>query len=91
GFRFSYDMNLPVGQRILAMSLNGVPIRDDQKYRVAISDFLSTGGDLFSVFVSGTDAAIGPQDIDAMIAWLSRGGLTALPKLDRVENRTATQ
>jgi len=91
GFRFSYDMNLPVGQRILAMSLNGVPIRDDQKYRVAISDFLSTGGDLFSVFVSGTDAAIGPQDIDAMIAWLSRGGVTALPKLDRVENRTATQ
>jgi 5'-nucleotidase len=87
GFRFAYDMSRPEGQRVLAMTLHGAPLRDDQPYRVAISDFLSNGGDLFAAFTKGTNATTSGLDIDALIAWLSRGGVTALPALDRVENK----
>ncbi len=88
GFRFSYDMNRPVGQRIVATTLNGAAIEDNATYRVAMSEFLSNGGDLFDTFKSGTDKAVGPVDIDALIAWLSKGGPTPLPALDRVINLT---
>jgi hypothetical protein len=53
-----------------------------------ISDFLSNGGDAFSVFKEGTNAAVGDIDLEALASYLSRAGITALPALDRLENRT---
>lgn len=91
GFRFGYDLSKPVGQRIVFMSLNGVPIAEDKTYRVAVSDFLSNGGDLFSGFVQGFAPSVGPTDLEAFIAYISRPGTTPLPKLDRVENLTPAQ
>lgn len=88
GFRFGFDLSRPVGQRLLFATLNGAPIIDDKTYRVTVSDFLSNGGDAFSVFREGTGPTVGPTDIDALIAWLSRDGTTALPLIDRIENRT---
>jgi 5'-nucleotidase len=88
GFRFSYDMSKPEGQRILAMSLNGVPLAEDGRYRVAMNSFLASGGDKFSVFKDGTEAVTGPLDIDALIGWLSGDAPRALPALDRVTNLT---
>ncbi|MGC1470818.1 MAG: bifunctional metallophosphatase/5'-nucleotidase [Sphingorhabdus sp.] len=88
GFRFGYDLSRPIGQRVLFATLNGVPLDISAPYRVTVSDFLSNGGDGFSVFKDGTNAAVGPTDLEAFMAWLSRGGVTALPALDRVENKT---
>ena len=88
GFRFGFDLSRPVGQRVLFATLNGAPLDDAASYRVTVSDFLSNGGDAFSLFKEGTAPAVGPTDLEALIAWLSRGGVTALPTLDRVENRT---
>ena len=88
GFRFGYDLSKPVGQRVIFASLNGVAIEDDKPYRVAVSDFLSNGGDLFAGFVSGTNATVGPTDLEAFIAYVGRPGITVLPTLDRIENLT---
>ncbi|MGL5836910.1 MAG: bifunctional metallophosphatase/5'-nucleotidase [Sphingorhabdus sp.] len=88
GFRFGYDLSRPVGQRLIFATLNGVPLEDNRSYRVTVSDFLSSGGDGFSVLKEGTDPAVGPIDIEALVTWLSRGGITALPKTDRIDNRT---
>lgn len=88
GFRFGYDLSRPIGQRVVFATLNGVPLDISAPYRVTVSDFLSNGGDGFSVFKDGTNAAVGPTDLEAFMAWLSRGGVTALPTLDRVENKT---
>ena len=88
GFRFGYDLSRPIGQRVVFATLNGVALDKDAAYRVTVSDFLSNGGDGFSVFKDGTNAAVGPTDLEAFMAWLSRGGVTALPTLDRVENKT---
>lgn len=88
GFRFGYDLSKPMGQRVLYASLNGVPLMDEKPYRVTVSDFLSNGGDLFSGFVKGTNASVGPTDLEAFIAYISKGGTTPLSTLDRVENKT---
>jgi 5'-nucleotidase len=88
GFRFGYDLSRPVGSRVLFATLNGAPLLDAQSYRVAVSDFLSNGGDLFPAFKDGTDAVVGPLDIEALITHLSAAGGAKLPVLDRVENNT---
>jgi 5'-nucleotidase len=87
GFRFGYDLSKPAGQRILFATLNGAPLEDTKTYRVAISDFLSNGGDGFSVFPAGTNPVVGDVDLDALVAFLARAKVTALPVLDRVENK----
>ena len=88
GFRFGYDLSKPVGQRVNFATLNGVPIDDAKLYRVAVSDFLSNGGDLFAGFVKGTNPTVGPTDLEAFIAYVGRPDVTALPALDRIENLT---
>ena len=88
GFRFGYDLSKPAGQRVNFATLNGVPIDDAKLYRVAVSDFLSNGGDLFAGFVKGTDPTVGPTDLEAFIAYVGRPGVTALPALDRIETLT---
>lgn len=88
GFRFGFDLSRPIGQRIVFATLKGVPLDDNQTYRVTVSDFLSNGGDGFSLFKDGTSPAVGPTDLEALIAFLSRGGKTALPAIDRIENKT---
>lgn len=88
GFRFAYDLSRPAGQRISFAMVHGEPLRDTQSYNVAISDFLANGGDGFSVFKQAPQIAVGPTDVDALVAWLSRGGVTSLPALGRVENLT---
>ncbi|MBK6706652.1 MAG: bifunctional metallophosphatase/5'-nucleotidase [Sphingomonadales bacterium] len=87
-FRFGFDLSRPIGQRVVFATLNGTPLDDAASYRVTVSDFLSNGGDAFSLFKEGTSPAVGPTDLEALIAWLSRGGVTALPALDRIENKT---
>ena len=87
-FRFGYNLSKPVGQRVVFATLNGAPIDNAKNYRVAVSDFLSNGGDLFAGFVTGTNPTVGPTDLEAFIAFVGRPGVTALPALDRVENLT---
>lgn len=88
GFRFGYDLSRPVGQRVVFATLNGAAIEDARAYRVTVSDFLSNGGDAFSMFKEAANPAIGPTDLEALIALLSRGGVTGLPARGRVENQT---
>ncbi len=85
GFRFGYDSARPAGQRILFATLDGQPLQDNTEYRVALSDFLAGGGDNFAAFKSAKQIAVGPVDVDSLISYLARDGVTPLPLLDRVE------
>jgi 5'-nucleotidase len=88
GFRFGYDLTRPIGQRVTFATLNGAPLEDAKSYRVTTSDFLSNGGDAFLILKEGTNPVVGPMDLEALIALLSRGGVTALPTLDRIDNQS---
>lgn len=87
GFSFAYDLSRPAGQRIVAMTLDGKPIDPAASYRVTVVNFLSTGGDNFTVLTHGTDLT-DPNivDVDASEAYLRAGG--DVPELGRIEDRT---
>ncbi|HEX4762335.1 MAG TPA: 5'-nucleotidase, partial [Sphingomicrobium sp.] len=84
GFNFAYDPRLPAGQRIVEMRLNGKPIDARGRYRVAINNFLASGGDNFTVLAQATQAADAGLDLDALEAWLRQGA--KVPELGRVKS-----
>jgi 5'-nucleotidase len=86
--RFAYDLSKPEGQRIVLLTVDGQPVRDESVYRVAMNNFLAGGGDNFTLFRDGMDPAGGVQDVDALEAYIAAAGSLAPPALGRVENRT---
>ena len=86
GFDFSYDLARPAGQRIVAMKLDGKSIDPASRYRIVVNNFMASGGDNFTVLVSGTDAVDAGSDVDALEAYL-RGG-ASVPATDRVRDVT---
>lgn len=86
--RFAFDLSKPEGQRIVLLTVDGQPVRDEAIYRVAMNNFLAGGGDNFTVFKDGTEATGGLQDVDALEAYIAAAGSLAPPAFGRVENRT---
>jgi 5'-nucleotidase len=71
GVAYAWDGSRPDGERILAdrLSLNGQPIDPAASYRVTVNNFLSVGGDGFTVLKQGTAPQIGVYDNDALDAY----------------------
>jgi 5'-nucleotidase len=74
GFTYSYDRSKPRGDRVdpASIMLAGQRVDPKQKYRVGISDFLSDGGDNFTVFAQGTEPFVGGADVDALAAYIGK-------------------
>lgn len=55
GFRFTYDSRLPVGSRVLTVTLeDGTPVAaDDTVYTATTNDFTNSGGDGFTQLADG--------------------------------------
>lgn len=85
GFFMSYDMDRPVGSRVVEVTLNGDPIDPEATYRVTMNSFLASGGDSFTVFEQGTDVTTGPLDLDAMEEYLQLQERWQLPALGRLK------
>ncbi|HYC95149.1 MAG TPA: bifunctional metallophosphatase/5'-nucleotidase, partial [Sphingomicrobium sp.] len=83
-FAFDYDLSKPRGQRIVTMRLDGKPIDRARNYRIAVNNFLASGGDGYSVLTEGKAVADGGLDLDALEAWLAMG--QPVPKLGRTRN-----
>lgn len=86
--RFAFDLSKPEGQRVVLLTVDGQPVRDEAIYRVAMNNFLAGGGDNFTAFREGTDSTGGVQDVEALEAYIAAAGSLAPPALGRVENRT---
>jgi 5'-nucleotidase len=71
GFSYIWDNAAPAGNRVLAdrMSLNGQRIDPARSYRVTVNNFLSVGGDGFTVLKEGTAPRFGIYDVDALYAY----------------------
>jgi 5'-nucleotidase len=71
GFSYAWEGSKPFGERVIAssMSLNGVTIDPAKSYRVTVNNYLSTGGDGFSVLKEGTAQQFGVYDADALYAY----------------------
>src|SRR6266850_21647 len=89
GFAYAWDGSKPDGERIIAerMSLNGQAIDPAARYRVTVNNFLSVGGDGFTVLTQGTGPQTGVYDIDALDAYFrvnSPVGPTAVDRIVRM-------
>ena len=69
GFTYSYRLNAPAGQHVIPSSIkiDGRVVGPQDKFRVAMSSYLSTGGDGFTLFMQGTDQLGGDIDVDALV------------------------
>lgn len=84
--RYAWSESAALGSRVVpgSLTIDGVPVRPETRYRVAINSFLSTGGDGFSVFTRGTEPVGGPQDLEALVQFLQAHRPLHPPALDRV-------
>ncbi len=75
GFTYTYDPDAAAGERILGMSLDGVPIDPDEPYTVVVNSFLASGGDNFGTLAEGTGTQdSGQSDLVAMVDYMAEFG-----------------
>lgn len=84
GFTMTLDPGRPAGERVISAALDGKPIDPAARYRVTMNSFIAGGGDGFVTFKEGTDAVVGPLDLDAMEAYLRAVEVRQVPATGRV-------
>ncbi|MGN9767555.1 bifunctional metallophosphatase/5'-nucleotidase [Micromonospora sp. SD12] len=74
------------GTRVVrgSLTLGGTAVTADATYRVTVNNFLSGGGDGFTVLTGGTNAVTGMIDLDAFVAYLTAESPVSAPALDRI-------
>jgi 5'-nucleotidase len=86
GFNYIWDGAKPYGDRVVAdrLSLNGQRIDPAQSYRVTVNDFLSVGGDGFTVLREGSARQFGVFDADALFNYFRANSPIAPVAADRI-------
>src|SRR4029078_788112 len=86
GFSYAWDSTKPGGERVIAerMMLNGQTIDPAASYRVTVNNFLSAGGDGFTVLSLGTAVETGIYYIDALNAYFQANSPVDPPAVDRI-------
>jgi 5'-nucleotidase len=85
GFTYAVDLARPAGDRVVAMTLDGKPVDPAARYRVAVNNYLASGGDGLGGFTAGTDVVDkGIIDLDALVAWIAAGQAPPTPNRVRV-------
>jgi 5'-nucleotidase len=86
GFGYAWDSAKPFGERVIAdrMALNGVRIDPAAAYRVTVNNFLSVGGDGFTVLKDGTAPRFGIYDVDALHTYFQANSPISPATPDRI-------
>jgi 5'-nucleotidase len=86
GFNYAWDAAKPYGDRVVTdrMSLNGQRIDPAASYRVTVNNFLSVGGDGFTVLKEGTAPRFGIYDVDALYVYFRANSPIGPAPADRI-------
>lgn len=84
GFTYTWSLSAPIGSKVSSMMLNGEPLDLAASYRVTANNFLTDGGDNFTVFRQGTDRLGGVVDVDALMAYFETSSPVAPGPQDRI-------
>ncbi|MGW1773600.1 bifunctional metallophosphatase/5'-nucleotidase [Streptomyces sp. NPDC002104] len=81
GFTYTLDLTKAGTDRIVvdSVKLNGAPIDQAKTYRVAMNEFLSGGGDGFTVLKEHKNKLVGASDLDVFNAYLTGHSSAAAP------------
>lgn len=91
GFAYTYDPSKGRGERITAMTLDGEPIALTDTLKVTVNSFLSTGGDNFAAFATGTNKAdSGQVDLQAQVDYFTTNPKVSPPIDQRAVGVTVT-
>lgn len=52
GMKYSFDARRPSGSRLTQVSIGGAPLNDDSAYKLALSGYLSSGGDGYTMLLN---------------------------------------
>ena len=70
GLAYTYDSTRPAGSRVQKVFVGSVPLDLAATYTAAMMDYLSIGGDGYTVFTNGTLITTGPSDVDTLASYL---------------------
>jgi 5'-nucleotidase len=86
GFSYAWDSAKPFGRRVIAerMSLNGQRVDPAAAYRVTVNNFLSVGGDGFTVLKDGAAPRFGIYDVDALYFYFQANNPISPTTPDRI-------
>jgi 5''-nucleotidase/2'',3''-cyclic phosphodiesterase and related esterases len=72
GMVIRYDPERRSGSRLVSVMMSdGVPLRDDARYKVVLNEYMATGRDGRTLAKGATKSELlGPSDIDALVAYL---------------------
>ncbi|MER7049870.1 bifunctional metallophosphatase/5'-nucleotidase [Streptomyces jumonjinensis] len=81
GFTYTLDMTKTGADRVVtgSVKLNGAAIDPAKTYRVAMNEFLSGGGDGFSVLKEHRNKVVGASDLDVFIGYLAAHSSASSP------------
>lgn len=83
GLRARWDASAPLGRRIVSLTdSDGKPMDPQRTYTVVMNSFLADGGDGFTAFSDVKDRVNGPNDLDALIAYMASNP-NVVPATDR--------
>jgi len=84
GFAYTFDANLPAGQRVTSITKNGMALDMNKTYILATNNFMAAGGDNYTMFadypIKGEFAALD----EALIDYMNVVDTSNLPALSRV-------
>jgi 5'-nucleotidase len=94
--RFRFNPGAALGSRVDQITIDGQPLNLTGQYRVVANSFLINGGDSFTSFVSGrvpgSTPITGPNDVDALNAYLAAQTAPVTPPgLDRAVSTDPAQ
>ena len=86
GFGYAWDGAKPYGEHVItdSLALNGAHIDPAASYRVTVNNFLSVGGDGFTVLKEGTAPQFGVFDVDALYTYFKANSLSAPTAANRI-------
>ncbi len=86
GFHYTWDGAKPYGDHVMAdtMSLNGKPIVSEASYRITVNDYLSAGGDGFTVLKDGIAPQVSVYDVDALYSYFRANSPIGPGAADRI-------
>ncbi|MBS9374307.1 bifunctional metallophosphatase/5'-nucleotidase [Rhodococcus sp. B50] len=81
---YTLDRLAPRGERIRSITIDGETVDPDRMYKVVVNNFLSGGGDGFTVCTEAHGLVGAGKDLDALNSYLATRSRVESPAVDRI-------